>query len=108
MRTSTTKTCRWARSSPPSTARCNRARFDRSAPRNSARHGSVLTELDAVAAETGGTPAQVALAWLAAQPNVAAPLASANTPEQVRELCGMAGLVLSAAQLERLSQATAD
>ena len=38
----------------------------------------VLAAVDAVAADAGATPAQVALAWLAAQPSVAAPIASAT------------------------------
>ena len=38
----------------------------------------VLSALDTVAAQAGATPAQVALAWLAAQPGVAAPIASAD------------------------------
>ena len=63
--------------------------------------------VDAVAGELGASPAQVALAWLMARPGVTAPIASATTPEQVRELTGAAGLRLSAAQLARLDDAGA-
>ena len=67
---------------------------------------SVLAALDAVAAETGATPAQVALAWIAAQPGLAAPIASATSVEQVEELLGAMELELSADQLARLGEAS--
>ena len=67
----------------------------------------VLAALDELAAETGATPAQVALAWLAAQPGVTAPIASATSVEQLEELLGVMSLDLSAAQVERLSAAAA-
>jgi hypothetical protein len=66
----------------------------------------VLAALDAVAAETGGTPAQVALAWTAAQPAVTAPLASARSLEQLEELLGSLELELTAAQLDLLNGAS--
>jgi aryl-alcohol dehydrogenase-like predicted oxidoreductase len=50
------------------------------------RGDRVLAALDRVAAGRDATPAQVALAWLAARPTVLAPVASATTPGQVREL----------------------
>jgi len=67
----------------------------------------VLAALDAVAAETGATPAQVALAWIAAQPGVAAPIASATSAAQVEELIGAMILELSEEQVARLSAASA-
>lgn len=66
----------------------------------------VLAALDAVAAETGGTPAQVALAWLAAQPGVAAPIASATSVAQLEELLGVLTLDLGADQVARLTEAS--
>jgi aryl-alcohol dehydrogenase-like predicted oxidoreductase len=63
---------------------------------------AVLAALDAVADESGATPAQVALAWLAAQPTVAAPIASARTPEQLEELLPAMTLELSSDQLQQL------
>jgi len=66
----------------------------------------VLAALDAVAAETGATPAQAALAWLAAQPGVTAPIASATSLAQLEELLGVFRLELSAEQMERLSAAS--
>jgi aryl-alcohol dehydrogenase-like predicted oxidoreductase len=66
-------------------------------------HGlGVLQALEAVASEASATPAQVALAWSAAQPAVAAPIASASRVEQVEELLGATRLTLTADQLARL------
>ena len=65
----------------------------------------VLAALDAVAAETGATPAQIALAWLAAQPGVTAPIASATSLDQLDELLGVLTLELSTDQVERLNAA---
>jgi len=68
---------------------------------------AVLAALDEVAAETGASPAQVALAWLAAQPGVTAPIASATSLAQLEELLGVLSLELSAVQVARLSEASA-
>lgn len=62
--------------------------------------------LDAVAAEARATPAQVALAWLASRPGVAAPIASARTPEQLEELLGAVQVELSSDQIKRLDSAS--
>jgi aryl-alcohol dehydrogenase-like predicted oxidoreductase len=66
---------------------------------------AVLAVLDEVAAAHSATVAAVALAWLAAQPTVVAPIASARTPEQVADLVGVAELELTAGELQRLAQA---
>jgi aryl-alcohol dehydrogenase-like predicted oxidoreductase len=68
---------------------------------------NVLGALDAIAAETHSTPAQVALAWLAAQPGVTAPIASATSLAQLEELLGVFTLELSADHIERLNAASA-
>jgi aryl-alcohol dehydrogenase-like predicted oxidoreductase len=65
----------------------------------------VLAAIDKVTAEVRATPAQVALAWLAAQPAVAAPIASATSVTQVEELLGAMRLNLTAAQLAVLDKA---
>ena len=65
----------------------------------------MLAAMDAIAAETGATLAQIALAWLNAQPGIGAPIASATTVEQVKDLCGMASLTLSGEQLAQLDTA---
>ena len=67
----------------------------------------VLSALDEVAAEAGATPAQVALAWLAAQPGVTAPIASATALAQLDELLGVLTLDLTADQCARLTAAGA-
>ena len=68
---------------------------------------AVLAALDAVAAETGASLAQIALKWLAEQPGVTAPIASATSVAQVEELVGSIALELSADQLDRLCDAGA-
>ena len=72
----------------------------------SERGQRVLTALDEVARETGQAQATVALAWLKAQPGIAAPIASATSVEQLDELVAALSLQLSDAQLERLDQAS--
>jgi aryl-alcohol dehydrogenase-like predicted oxidoreductase len=67
----------------------------------------LLDVVDEVAAHHQTTVAAVALAWLAAQPAVAAPLASARTPEQLAEILPAAELELSEAEISRLTDATA-
>lgn len=67
----------------------------------------ILAALDSVAAETGAKPAQVALAWLIAQPAVTAPIVSATSTEQWDELAKAASLNLSEAALRTLTEASA-
>lgn len=67
----------------------------------------VLAALDTVAADTGATLAQIALAWLASRPGVTAPIASATTTRQADELLGAAALRLTADQLRVLDGASA-
>lgn len=67
----------------------------------------VLTAMDIIAEETGATLAQIALAWLAAQPGVTAPIASATSVAQVDELIGAMALSLTEDQLSRLTVAGA-
>jgi aryl-alcohol dehydrogenase-like predicted oxidoreductase len=69
------------------------------------RGAPVLAAMDAVAAESGATLAQVALAWLMAQPGVVAPIASATSPEQLAELLPAMHLALTDDQLARLTAA---
>ena len=65
----------------------------------------MLAAMDTIAAETGASLAQIALAWLNVQPGIAAPIASATSAKQVEELCGMASLTLCPDQLARLDTA---
>jgi aryl-alcohol dehydrogenase-like predicted oxidoreductase len=80
-------------------------------PRNaeyveSGRGMKALAALEEVAAETGAAMASVALAWTKAQPGITAPIASATSLDQARELVAALSLDLSRAQIERLSQAS--
>lgn len=71
------------------------------------RGAAVLGALDATAAETGATLAQIALAWLMAQDGVTAPIASATSAAQLDELMPAITLGLTPQQLERLDAAGA-
>jgi aryl-alcohol dehydrogenase-like predicted oxidoreductase len=73
----------------------------------SERGQRVLAALDEVAEAHGAPVATVALAWLAARPTVAAPISSARVPDQLPDLLGVADLTLSAAELDRLTEASA-
>jgi aryl-alcohol dehydrogenase-like predicted oxidoreductase len=66
-------------------------------------HGwAVLDAVRTVASRRGATPAQVALAWLLAQPAVIAPIASATSASQLRELLGFERLELAPEDLAAL------
>ena len=54
----------------------------------------ILAALDEVAARTGATPAQVALAWLMARPSITAPIASATSVAQLDDLVAATRLKL--------------
>ncbi|MFD7995597.1 aldo/keto reductase [Streptomyces mexicanus] len=71
------------------------------------RGRNVLAALDEVARAHDAEVATVALAWLAAQPTVVAPIASARTPEQLPALLAVADLRLTDDELARLTEASA-
>ncbi|UFQ16654.1 MULTISPECIES: aldo/keto reductase [Streptomyces] len=71
------------------------------------RGGRVLAALDEIAEAHEAEVATVALAWLAAQPTVAAPIASARTVEQLPALLAVADLELTDAELTALTAASA-
>ena len=71
-----------------------------------ARGHRILDALDQVAGVHRSTPAEVALAWLMAQPGVTAPIASATKVEQVHSLARSAELTLSAEEFATLDQAS--
>ncbi|MEU7404342.1 MULTISPECIES: aldo/keto reductase [unclassified Streptomyces] len=73
----------------------------------SERGPRVLAALDEIAEAHDAPVATVALAWLAAQPTVAAPLASARTVEQLPALLGVAELSLTEDEIGRLTRASA-
>jgi aryl-alcohol dehydrogenase-like predicted oxidoreductase len=68
---------------------------------------AVLAVLDSIAADRGVAPATVALAWLRTRPNVAAPLASARTLDQLPALLAAAALNLTTDEVEALDKASA-
>ncbi len=65
----------------------------------------ILAALDRVHERTGAALVEIALAWLNAQPGTAAPIASATSVEQVKELARGARLTLSAEDLRELTEA---
>ena len=67
----------------------------------------ILAALDSVASGYSATPAQVALAWVMAQPGLTGPIASATSVDQLEELMGSARLKLSVEDLAKLDTASA-
>ena len=65
----------------------------------------ILKALDDVSAAHDAKPAEVALAWLLAQPGVTAPIASATSLEQLESLAKGVRLELSDAELTSLTDA---
>jgi aryl-alcohol dehydrogenase-like predicted oxidoreductase len=72
-----------------------------------ARAMAVLEALDRIAGAHGTTVAAVALAWVRAQPAVAAPIASARNAEQLAELIPGASLELTVDELAELTEISA-
>jgi aryl-alcohol dehydrogenase-like predicted oxidoreductase len=66
----------------------------------------VLAAVEKVAAGAGATPAQVALSWLVHRPGITAPIASATSPAQLKELLGSVDLKLDAEATATLDQAS--
>jgi len=66
----------------------------------------ILDALDGVGRTVGASPAQVAIAWLIARPGVTAPIASATSVEQLRELLRATTLKLDPAAMEALNEAS--
>ena len=67
----------------------------------------VLAAMEQVAADSGAAMATIALAWVKAQPGITAPIASATSVEQARELIAALTFELSPGQIELLSEASA-
>ena len=66
----------------------------------------ILAALDEVAGRTHATPAQVSIAWLMAQPTIAAPIVSATSVEQLDDIAGAAAVKLDREALETLDRAS--
>ena len=67
----------------------------------------ILAALDQVAQNLHATSGKVALAWLMARPSITAPIASATSVEQLRDLIDATNLKLDAASIELLDQSSA-
>ncbi|MGV9358830.1 aldo/keto reductase [Streptomyces misionensis] len=84
------------------------ARANRAAEYAETERGQkVLAALDEIAAAHEAPHATVALAWLAAQPTITAPIASARTLDQLPALLGVGELKLTDDELKRLTDASA-
>ncbi|MER6333083.1 aldo/keto reductase [Streptomyces sp. NPDC001034] len=89
-------------------AKVDSARANRAAEYAETERGQkVLAALDEIAAAHGAPQATVALAWLAAQPTVTAPIASARTLEQLPPLLAVGDLKLTDDELKKLTDASA-
>jgi aryl-alcohol dehydrogenase-like predicted oxidoreductase len=67
----------------------------------------IIEALDEIAKEHQAKPAQIALAWLLAQPAITAPIASATSVDQLRDLTRAVELDLDAEAVRRLNEASA-
>jgi aryl-alcohol dehydrogenase-like predicted oxidoreductase len=67
----------------------------------------ILDALNEVAKKYKATPATISLAWLNAQPGIAAPIASATNEEQLKELMKSVEIELKAEDLLKLNEASA-
>ncbi len=74
-------------------------RYDGAGPKTNA----MAREVVAVSDEVGATPAQIAIAWVRAQPWHTVPIVGARTQMQLRENLGALDVELSDGQLARLS-----
>ncbi|MGV9851682.1 aldo/keto reductase [Streptomyces sp. NPDC003442] len=81
--------------------------FRRGNPRftgeNFRRNMAIADEVQAIAADAGATPAQIALAWLLAQGDDIAPIPGTKRVARVEENTAADGIRLTSAQLERLA-----
>ncbi len=76
------------------------------ARRATERNFAALEDAQAVAGARGASVAQVALAWLLAQPGVTAPIIGPRTLEHLEDLLPATELRLTGAELERLGRHT--
>jgi 1-deoxyxylulose-5-phosphate synthase len=67
-----------------------------------------VQRLRSVADELGLSPAQLALAWVLREENVAAAIIGASRPEQVEDNAGASGVELDPATLERIDEILGD
>ena len=71
-------------------------------------HGfAVMAAVEKVASKVGATPAQVALSWMVHRPSITAPIASATSVAQLKELVGAVDLKLDDTATAELESASA-
>jgi aryl-alcohol dehydrogenase-like predicted oxidoreductase len=94
---------------PPSESRATSERMNRFM--QPARDRVLLERVQELVALAGGlgiTPAQLALAWVLREPNVAAAIVGATRPEQVEENAAASGIDLDKATLRRIDEILGD
>ena len=72
-----------------------------------ARGFAVLEAIDQVSKKTGATAAQIALSWMVHRPGITAPIASATSVAQLKEILGAVELKLDAEATAALDKASA-
>lgn len=82
-----------------------RTRTPRFQGENFARNLELLREVDALAAEKGATPGQIALAWVMAQGDDIVPIPGTKRRRYLEENAGAEGIALSVSDLRRLAAA---
>jgi aryl-alcohol dehydrogenase-like predicted oxidoreductase len=85
-----------------------RARGERVKKYLNERGFRIVAALDEVAKSYRASAAQIALAWLIARPTLTAPIASATSLEQLKELIEATELTLDGAAIERLNRASSE
>ena len=67
---------------------------------------NILKALDEVSSKYNSSPASVAIAWVMAQPGISAPIASATSTKQLKDIVAATELKLSQADIESLNSAS--
>jgi aryl-alcohol dehydrogenase-like predicted oxidoreductase len=68
---------------------------------------AILAAVEKVGSKVGATPAQVALSWLVHRPGMTAPIASATSVAQLKEIVGAVDLTLDEESTQALDKASA-
>ena len=79
-----------------------RSGFDRFAPHNLAANRPILEFLERFAEKKNATPAQIALSWVLAHPQITSVLVSVSSVNQLRELFAATRLKLDGDDVARL------
>ena len=75
---------------------------------NFAKNIALVREVEAMAREKGCTTAQLALAWVLAQPGITVAISGADTAAQLEQNLGALDLKLESADLQRLDEVSVD